>query len=163
MLLNCGDGEDTARTPNQSILKEINPAYSLEGLVLKLKFQSFVHLVWRADSLEKTLMLGKIEEKGAIEDEMVGWHHWNNRHEFEQTLGDTVCGVMKSWTRLKWLSSILFSTVAAPVSIPTSNVGGLSLLHTFSSIYYLHFLMMAILTQCEVIPHCSFNLHFSNN
>ena len=65
MLLNCGVGEDlrvpwTARS-NQSVLKEINPEYSLEGLMLKLKFQSFGHLMRRADSLEKTLILGKIE------------------------------------------------------------------------------------------------------
>ena len=51
----------TVRKPNQSILKEINPEYSLEGLMLKLKLQHFGHLMQRADSLEKTLMLGKIE------------------------------------------------------------------------------------------------------
>ena len=51
----------TARKSNQSILKEISPEYSLEGLVLKLKLQSFGHLMQRTDSLEKTLMLGKIE------------------------------------------------------------------------------------------------------
>ena len=51
----------TARRSNQCILKEINPEYSLEGLMLKLKFQHFGHLMRRADSLEKTLMLGKIE------------------------------------------------------------------------------------------------------
>ena len=51
----------TARRPNQSILKEISPEYSLEGLMLKLKLQYFGHLMWRADSLEKTLMLGKTE------------------------------------------------------------------------------------------------------
>ena len=51
----------TARRSNQSILKEINPEYSLEGLMLKLKFQYFGHLMWRTDSLEKTLMLEKIE------------------------------------------------------------------------------------------------------
>ena len=51
----------TARRSNQSILKEISPEYSLEGLVLKLKLQSFGHLMWRTDSLEKSLMLGKIE------------------------------------------------------------------------------------------------------
>ena len=51
----------TARRPNRSILKEINPEYSLEGLMLKLKFQYFGHLMWRTDSFEKTLMLGKIE------------------------------------------------------------------------------------------------------
>ena len=63
MLSNCGAGEDswTARRSNQSILKEINPEYSLEGPILKLKLQYFGHLIQRADSLEKTLMLGKIE------------------------------------------------------------------------------------------------------
>ena len=53
----------TARKSNQSILKEINPEYSLEGLVLKLKLQDFGHLMQRTDSFEKTLMLGKIEGK----------------------------------------------------------------------------------------------------
>ena len=53
----------TARRSNQSILKEMNPEYSLEGLILKLKLQHFGHLIQRADSLEKTLMLGKIEGK----------------------------------------------------------------------------------------------------
>ena len=52
---------ESPRRSNQSILKEISPEYSLEGLMLKLKFQYFGHLMWRADSLEKTLMLGKIE------------------------------------------------------------------------------------------------------
>ena len=66
MLLNCGVGEDlrvpwTARRSNQSILKEIIPEYSLEGLMLKLKLQYFGYLMRRANSLEKTLKLGKIE------------------------------------------------------------------------------------------------------
>ena len=63
MCLNCGVGEDswTARISNQSILKEINPEYSLEGLMTKLKLQYFDHLMRRASSLEKTLILGKIE------------------------------------------------------------------------------------------------------
>ena len=67
MLLNCGDGKDSSRVPwtarrsNQSILREISPEYSLEGLMLKLKFQYFGHLMGRSDSLEKTLMLGKNE------------------------------------------------------------------------------------------------------
>ena len=67
----------TARRSNQSILKEINPGISLEGLMLKLKLQYFGHLMRRADSLEKTLMLGDWgqEEKGKTEDEMAGWHH----------------------------------------------------------------------------------------
>ena len=72
---NCA-GEDswTARRSNQSILREINSEYSLEGLMLKLKLQYSGHLMQRADSLEKTLMLGKIEDKqerGVAEDEMV--------------------------------------------------------------------------------------------
>ena len=67
MILNCGVGEDSLRVPwtarrsNQSMLKEISPEYSREGLMLKLKLQYFGHLTQRADSLEKTLMLGKIE------------------------------------------------------------------------------------------------------
>ena len=68
----------TAKRSNKSILKEINPEYSLEGLMLKLKLQYFDHLIQRAKSLEKTLMLGKIEgqkEKGATDHEMAGWHH----------------------------------------------------------------------------------------
>ena len=54
--------QNTTRRANQSILKEINPEYPLEGLMLKLKFQYFGHLMGRTDSLEKTLMLGKIED-----------------------------------------------------------------------------------------------------
>ena len=74
----------TARGSNQSILKEINPEYSLEGLMLKLKLQYFGHLMQRANSLEKTLMLGKMEgRRRGREDEMVGWHHQLNGHEFE--------------------------------------------------------------------------------
>ena len=65
----------TAGRSNQSILKEINTDYSLEGLILKLKLQYFDHLMQRANSLEKTLMLGKMQEKEVTEDEMVGWHH----------------------------------------------------------------------------------------
>ena len=67
----------TARRSNQSLLKEISPEYSLEGLMLKLKLQYFGHLMGRTDSFEKTLMLGKIEgkeEKGLTVDEMVGCH-----------------------------------------------------------------------------------------
>ena len=68
----------TARRSNQFILKEISHEYSLEGLMLNLKFQYFGHLMQRTDSLEKTLMLegnwGQ-EQKGTTEDEMAGWHH----------------------------------------------------------------------------------------
>ena len=76
----------TVKGSNQSILKEINPEYSLERLKLKLRF--FGHLIRRTDSLEKTLMLGGQEEQVITEDEMVGWHHQLNGYEFEQTPGD---------------------------------------------------------------------------
>ena len=77
----------TARRSNWSILKEISPDYSLKELMLKLKLQYFGYLMQRADSLEKTLMLGKIEGRRRrmrlrAEDEMVGWHHRLNGHEF---------------------------------------------------------------------------------
>ena len=67
----------TARRSNQSILKEISPGISLDGLMLKLKLQYFGHLMGRVDSFEKTLMLAGMgqEEKGMTEDEMAGWHH----------------------------------------------------------------------------------------
>ena len=68
----------TARRANQSIVEEVNLEYSLEGLMLKLKLQYFGHLMQRADSLEKTLMLGKIEgrrRRGQQRIKMVGWYH----------------------------------------------------------------------------------------
>ena len=83
MLLNYGIGEDFGESlglqkrSNQSILKEISPEYSLEGLMMRLKLQYSGHLMKRSESLEKTLMLGKIEggRRGERQDEMVGWHH----------------------------------------------------------------------------------------
>ena len=80
----------TARRSNQFILQEISAEYSLEGLMLKLKLQYFGHLMRRNSSLEKTLMLGKVEGKrrrGITEDEMVGWYHQLYGHEFEYALG----------------------------------------------------------------------------
>ena len=93
MLLHCAAGEDsrvpwTARSSNQSILKEINPGCSLEGMMLKLKLQYFGHLMRRVDSLEKTLMLEGIEsrrKKVTTEDEMAGWHHGVDGRESEFT------------------------------------------------------------------------------
>ena len=78
MLLNCGVGEDlgvpgTARRSNQFILKEIIPGCSLEGLMLKLKLQYFGHLMRRADSLEKPLMLGKIEGRRRRGQQRMRW------------------------------------------------------------------------------------------
>ena len=80
----------TARRSNQSMLKEISPEYSLEGLMLKLKLQYFGHLIWR---MTHSVLSGKDldagedwrqEEKGSTEDEMIGWHHRLVGHEFEQ-------------------------------------------------------------------------------
>ena len=75
----------TARRSNQSILKEISPGISLEGMMLKLKLQYFGHLMQRVDSLEKTLMLVGVgqEEKGMTEDETAGWHHGLDGRESE--------------------------------------------------------------------------------
>ena len=94
MLLNCGVGEDsweswTARRSNQSILKEISLEYSLEGLMLKLKLQSFATscdnwLIWKDPDAGKDW---RWEEKRMTGDEMVGWHHWLDGHEFEQAPG----------------------------------------------------------------------------
>ena len=75
----------TAGRSNQSILKEISPGISLEGMILKLKLQYFGHLMRRVASLEKTdAGRGRgQEEKGTTEDEMAGWHHWLDGHESE--------------------------------------------------------------------------------
>ena len=79
MLLNCGVGEDSSRVPwtarrsNQTILKEGIPEYSLEGLILKLKLQYFGHLMQRTDSLEKPLMLGKIEGRRTWVQQRMRW------------------------------------------------------------------------------------------
>ena len=110
----------TARRSNQSILKEISLGFSLEGLMLKLKLQCFGHLMWRVDSLEKESDAGRDwgqEEKRTTEDEMAGWHHRLDGHEFEWTLGvgdgqgglgAAIHGVTKSWTRLSdWTDWIL--------------------------------------------------------
>ena len=91
----------TARRSNQSILKEISPGISLEGLMLKLKLQYFGHLMRRVDSLEKTGRDLRQEEKGMTEDEMAGWHQWPDGHESDWTLrvgdGQGGLGCCNSW------------------------------------------------------------------
>ena len=101
----------TARRSNQSILKEINPEYSLEELLLKLKLQYFGHLMQRADSLEKTLMLGKIEGKrrkgqqrmrwlDSITDSMDMNLSKPGDSEGQGSLAHCIHRVVKSWTQL---------------------------------------------------------------
>ena len=104
----------TARRSNQSILKEINPEYSLEELMLKLKLQYFSHLMQRANSLEKTLMLGKIEGRRRRGKQRMRWLDGNTDSvdmsfsKLQDTVEDrearhpAVHGVAKSWTRLSY-------------------------------------------------------------
>ena len=127
----------TARRSNQSILKEISPEYSLEGLMLKLKLQYFGRLMRRTDSLEKFLMLGKIEGRrrwGWQRMKMVGWHHQLYGHEFEQALGVgdgqgslaccSACGRKESdmIERLNWTESLKISLPCTSVRLFPSSL-----------------------------------------
>ena len=110
MLLNCGVGVPwTAGISNQSILKEINPEYSLEALILKLKLQNFGHLIQKPNSLEKTLMLGKMESKRGSGQQRMRWldsipNSMDMNNKVQEIVEDrgtgcvAVHGVTKSWT-----------------------------------------------------------------
>ena len=113
----------TARRSNQSILKEINLKYSFDGLMLKLKLQYFGPLMQRANSLEKTLILGKTEDtrtRGWQRVRWLKWHHWLNGHEFGWTprVGDGQGGLacFGSWSRkvrYDWATELNWTSTAS--------------------------------------------------
>ena len=178
----------TARRSNQSILKEISPGRSLEGLMLKLKLQYFGHLMRRVDSLEKTLMLGSDagrdwgqEEKGTTEDEMAGWYHRLDGHEFEWIpgVGDGQGGLVccSSWGRkeldttewLNWTGLISYFLILSNPSLfylccPLYDIYLLFSLFSNPSIFIVLFLVLAfssLFCTCMNFPRFCLS-HFSS-
>ena len=112
----------TVRRLNQSILKEISPEYSLKGFMLKMKLQYFGHLMWRTDSLEKTLMLGKIEGEGnkrGWDGWMASPNHWTSLSKFWESVMDGSLACCSSWglkesdtaEELNWTECILMKNL----------------------------------------------------
>ena len=136
----------TAKRPNESILKEISPEYSLEELMMKLKLPFFGHLMGRTSSLEKDPDAQKDwrqEAKGTTVDEMVGWHHWLDGHEFEQALGAdrktwhaAVHEVSRSLTQLYYWTELcmgqgIYNIITEHIVLPESK----SVTHTHAHIH----------------------------
>ena len=178
----------TAGRLNQSILKEINPEYSLEGLILKLKHQYFGYLMWRANSLEKALILGKIKGKRRKRQQRMRWldsitdsmdMNLNKFCEIVKDRGDwnaAVHGVTKSQTRLSdWLKNNnsricifkehakLTNKVFALFFIPTHSGWKFYLLHFLIRIEKITILFFNQLNRNVVVFYSGFNLHSCKN
>jgi len=160
MLLNCGVREDswTAGRPNQSILTEISPEYSLEGLMLKLKLQYFVHLMWRTNSFENTLILEEMEGRRRKWQQKMRW--WDGiTNLMDMSLGklwelvmDREPGVLQSmgsqrvghnWTtELNWTESYIFSD---------TKIGTNSLSWAYSVFSVAHLMFSSAIQSCPTL------------